>query len=203
MASGALVHTPCNQCFIRKHRLRSKSCPIPAKAAVLGQEFGWDVGRRLFKLPLERTRRVGCEGRELLRDIVLANAGGELIGAGRPGLIVGSRGLVWEQAKPGCFEDYKVESADDVTTCEGVGKGGLDRRTGEWRVQGPRRLRTSVAAAPMTMNVADSWYCVPLGQVHGVSETAEHAGTAETSARGASIANWHSRKRRCIVPLNG
>lgn len=116
-------------------------------------------------------------------------------------MIVGSRGLVWEQAKPGCFEDYKVESANDVTACEDVGKGGLDTRAEEWRVQGARSWRTSVAAAPMTMNVADSWYCVPLGQVHGVWETAEHAGAAETSAKGASIAIWHNRKRRCIVPL--
>ena len=67
---------------------------------------------------MERTRRIGCEGRELLRDVVLANAGGELVGAGRPRLIVGSRGLVWEQAEPGCFEDYKVESANDVRACE-------------------------------------------------------------------------------------
>ena len=105
---------------------------------------------------MERTRRIGCEGRELLRDVVLANAGGELIGAGRPRLIVGSRGFVWEQAKPGCFEDYKVESANDVTACEDIGKGGLDIRAEEWRVQGARSWRTSVAAAPMTMNVADS-----------------------------------------------
>lgn len=54
----------------------------------------------------------------------------------------------------------------------------------------------------MTMNVADSWYCVPLGQEQGVPETAEHAERAETSAGGATIANWNNLKRRCILPWN-
>ena len=71
---------------------------------------------------MERARWVGHEGRELLRDIVLANAGGEFIGAGRPGLIVGPRGLVREQAKPGCFEDYEVESADHVKAWDDLEK---------------------------------------------------------------------------------
>ena len=36
---------------------------------------------------------------------------------------------------------------------------------------------TSTAAAPMTAKVTDSRYVVPLGQVHGVTESFEQAGS--------------------------
>lgn len=96
MASRALVHAPRDQGLIRKYRFRFERRPVSAEAAVLGQEFGRDIERRLLELPLEGAGRVSREGCELLRDIVLANAGRELVRPRRPGLKVRSGGLVWE-----------------------------------------------------------------------------------------------------------
>lgn len=56
-----------------------------------------------------------------------------------------------------------------------------------WKKSEVRAL-TSLAAAPMTVKVADSWYSLPAGQLQGVTESVEQGGRAAVSAAGAARA---------------
>jgi len=69
----------------------------------------------------------------------------------------------------------------------------------EVHVQVPIIDRTSVAEAPIMAMVPDSWYVVPFGQLHGVTEYVEQAGRRDASARDARKAICGRKVRRRIV----
>lgn len=78
-------------------------------------------------------------------------------------------------------------------------RGGYEReRARKFHVQGASIVRTSVAGAPITAKVPDSWYMVPLGHLHGVPEVDEQAGRREANAKCPRKPNG-TRKDKSIV----
>ena len=68
-----------------------------------------------------------------------------------------------------------------------------------FHIQEPSKFWTSVAVAPMTAKVADSWLVVPGGQLHGDPDVDEQAGREHVGVRDARKANTKRKEGRRIV----
>lgn len=101
MPSSTEISAPIDDRLVLKQGVGLHRRPISAEATVVSVVLGGDVEGGLFEFPLEGAGGVGVEVGELFGDVVLADAGGEVVGAGCAGGVVCAGGGVGEEAEPG------------------------------------------------------------------------------------------------------